>query len=356
MEKKIKSRIPELDLLRVVAMFFVITYHFGFDYTLRNHPIFNLGYLTANYDFGNLAVTLFVVLSGGLLYKSHGTVARTSLKGFYFKRALAIYPPFWICNLYVLLSMAKHWMGDGSPFYAGHPAKLLLTLVGADGYAKTWGIDTYFFCGEWFVGAIVFLYLLYPLLAYLYKKFPLGLITVLTIAYGTQFVFLGDYLSYISELPVTLLLKFCLGFFLLEHLEFFRKVPVTIAGIVIFALLSCVEIQGILKMDFLGTIASLGFFAVVFFVAPWLLKFKPMKASVQKLTVLSYCVFLVQHVVISWTQMGYMKLFEKMQWQWTPVKSLALLFVTSLIIFVVAYILWLISGRIVSRFSRKKNS
>ena len=146
-----EKRIRELDVLRVVAMLFVITYHFGCEYAAAGIPFFNLFYLTPNYDFGNIAVTIFIALSGGLLYKKYGVVQ--DIKPFYLKRAKAIYPPFWILSLYIPLSMIRHLVAGGSVFFVGNPFSLLLTVVGIDGYFKIFGFNTYAFCGDWFVGA-----------------------------------------------------------------------------------------------------------------------------------------------------------------------------------------------------------
>ena len=60
--------------MRVLAMFFVITYHFGCEYALARLPFVNLFCTTSNYDFGNIAVTIFIALSGGLLYKRYGVI------------------------------------------------------------------------------------------------------------------------------------------------------------------------------------------------------------------------------------------------------------------------------------------
>ena len=70
-----QKRIQELDVLRVLAMLFVATFHFGLQYVAEGIPCFNLFCTTVNYDFGNIAVTLFIALSGGLLYKKYGTLS-----------------------------------------------------------------------------------------------------------------------------------------------------------------------------------------------------------------------------------------------------------------------------------------
>lgn len=352
-----EKRIKELDVLRVVAMLFVVTYHFGCDYGAREIPFFNLFCTTPNYDFGNIAVTIFLVLSGGLLYKKYGKLfdgaGSVSLKDFYLKRAKSIYPPFWIFNLYIVLSMARHFVSDGSPFYAGNPAKLLLTVFGFDGIAQRLGYETYFFCGEWFVGAIVVLYLLFPLLARIYQKAPVVLMLALVVLYGLQFLLLDESLSLICISPVTWVLKFCLGFVIFDRLDALRNWRLALGALALLLALTFVDVPGILNEDCLGTVAALAWFAVVFYCSPWLLKFSAVEWVVAKLAVLSYCVFLVQHVVISWSQIGFVKIFEKMQWGYSSLVTLVLLIVTVGVIVAVAWILNMLSSKVIGLFDRK---
>ena len=140
-------------------MVFVITYHFGCKYAEEGLSFFNFFYLTPNYDFGNIAVTIYLVLSGGLLYNRYGLISnanktsdgdilrggskpsRTTLKEFYLKRAKVIYPPFWITCLYIPLSIVRHLLTDGNAFSTAHPLTLFLSVVGFDGYAKLFGIN-----------------------------------------------------------------------------------------------------------------------------------------------------------------------------------------------------------------------
>ena len=354
MEKRTPTgRIQELDVLRVVAMLFVITYHFGCEYSAQGIPFFNILYHTANYDFGNIAVTIFIALSGGLLYKKYKDVSHGDLKAFYTKRIKAIYPPFWILSLYIPLTMLRHLLTDGNVFFMGNPAKLLLTVIGFDGYVKMYGIETYAFCGDWFVGAIVLLYLLYPLLAAAYRRHPAILLLAATAAYALQFLIPESYGLVLSVLPFTLVLKFCLGFTIVENLERFRDRRVILVAAVVFALLSLVDIPGPLNTDFFGTAAAFALFRALFGIAPQLLRSPKVSTAVNKVAVLSYCVFLVQHVGIIWTQAAFVKVFEKMHWDFSAWKVAALLALTLAIIFVAAWILKQVSDRVVKALSPK---
>lgn len=346
-----EKRIGELDVLRVFAMLLVITFHYAAVYETLGISHFNFLCQTPNYDFGNVAVTIFFILSGGLLYKKYGCIAKGSLKKFYIKRIKSIYPPFFILNLYIPIAMVRHWISDGNPFFAGHPAKLLLTLVGMDGYIQEFGVSTYFFCGEWFIGAIIILYVLYPLLAKLYKRFSLAMVLILVTLYASQFFFLGESIYMINIMPLTIILKFCLGFVLVEHLERFRKKIIPIVCFFILFFLTFVDVPGILNVDCFGFIASLCFFFVVFWGTPKLLKFNSGSELVKKLASLSYCVFLVHHVAISWCQMAYAIIFEKFQWHFSQWNVFALFFVTFTVILISAGSLKWVSDKLVKKWA-----
>ena len=351
-------------------MFFVITYHFGCEYAAAGLPFINLFCTTSNYDFGNIAVTIFIALSGGLLYKRYGVIGCEEryptqpgitidvpkntnkfeqIKTFYVKRAKAIYPPFWILSLYIPLSMIRHLLADGNPFFMGSPFKLSLTVIGFDGYVKLFGISTYAFCGDWFVGAIVMLYLLYPLLAKCYRKAPIVTLVTLAILYVSQFLFPIKYDELFSALPITLIFKFCMGFALIENLDRLRNRRVAIAAGAIFLAITIVTIPGSRHMDYAGMIAAFALFAVVFYIAPRLLRHKAVPPPIQKLAALSYCVFLVQHVGIVWAQAAFIKIFTKMHWSFTQWNVLALFACTLVIIVLVAWILKLVSDKLVQK-------
>jgi peptidoglycan/LPS O-acetylase OafA/YrhL len=245
--------------------------------------------------------------------------------------------------------MIRHLLADGNPFFMGSPFKLLLTVIGFDGYVKLFGFSTYAFCGDWFVGAIVMLYLLYPLLAKCYRNFPVVTLIVLAGLYAAQFLLPAEQDDILSALPATLMFKFVIGFALIENLERLKDWRVAAGAGVAFAALTFVDIPGRLNTDALGTFASFALFAFLFYLAPQLLRFKAASVPIQKLATLSYCVFLVQHVGIVWAQGAFVKIFEKMHWNFTQWNVLALLACTLVIIVIVAWILKLLSDKLVQK-------
>lgn len=336
MEQNVKtSRIPELDLVRVIAMLLVVTYHFGCEYGGPQSPTLNFFCNTVNFDFGNVAVTLFLALSGALLYRKYRDCDVGSLGKFYAARIRAIYPPFWIMNLYILVSMARHFMSEGSPFFAGNPLKLLLTVVGFDGYVQMFGVETYYFCGEWFLGGIIFLYLLFPLLVWLYKKSAVALVVILSLGYGLQFLLDSNWDYVFSILPLTLLWKFVLGFVVMDVLPKIKNAAVGLFSLALFLVLCFVDIPGRLNLDFLGSVSAFLLFPAVLWMGGFLMKLSPLKKLICFLAPISYCVFLIQHIAIVWLQM----LFARLGIAFDGLTCAGLLVVTLLATFIAAWCL-----------------
>ena len=107
-EKKI-LRIPSLDGLRAISIAMVI---FGHLVGTRGFPITRL-----HYDFGNLGVRVFFVISGflitHLLLKEQAKIGVISLAGFYKRRALRIFPAFY-AYLFVVVALTHFGVIDVS--------------------------------------------------------------------------------------------------------------------------------------------------------------------------------------------------------------------------------------------------
>ncbi len=103
------SHLPALDGLRFVAVFLVIFYHFGFEIVPGAH-----------------GVMLFFVLSGflitWLLLKENERTGTISLKGFFKRRVLRIFPAFYVYALIIILLLLATkkdvpWMHALSAFF-----------------------------------------------------------------------------------------------------------------------------------------------------------------------------------------------------------------------------------------------
>ncbi len=344
-----QPRVLAFDIIRVVAMFWVVTFHFGYAYKELTSRVFNFFCYAKNFDFGNVAVTLFFALSGLLLYNRYGQRDNLSLRNFFVRRSMKIYPPFWLMNLYIVFTMARHWLAEGNPFFLGNPLKLLLTVLGIDGLAQAYGFQTYFFGGEWFIGAILLLYLLFPCLAAAYRRKPGLLLEVLLVGYTLQFLLPIDLDYYMNILPFTLVLKFVFGFVLAGSLEKMKNKVFLGSCFALAVLLLAIDIPGILKADFLGFVFALTIFPLLLFCGHLGEKSSFLHSVIGWLAAISYPAFLVQHVVIKWMQLLFQKVFGLWGMEFDAWVCFGLLWITFAVILVAALVLKWVTDKLVNR-------
>ena len=179
-----QGRIFSCDLIRLFAMLCVFIFHFhimkwGDD--LQSAAALPFG---RNVTFGQQGVGLFIILSGMMCAMSFEKLkaakaeksARQRITAFYQKRFLSIYPPFWTA-FFILFCLYILPMGQGLS------RRLVFSAVGFDGYLSLYGINTCYIIGEWYIGVIVSLYLLFPVLYELIHRYPLPSAIALAVAY-----------------------------------------------------------------------------------------------------------------------------------------------------------------------------
>ena len=117
-------------------------------------------------DFGS---SLFFIVSGASLALT--VPAEQNPAQFYKRRARAVYPLFWLAWFVVF---SYRFVAHPGSFSGARTVTLVLTLLGLDNFAVAAGwVGTDFACvGEWFLGSILFLYLLFPLLQRGLRKRP----------------------------------------------------------------------------------------------------------------------------------------------------------------------------------------
>lgn len=171
-----KQRLFYLDLIRAVALVCILVIHFNAavtGYFTLPSKLFG-SVLPFNIYLGDFGSSLFFMVSGAALQYTSPDQGREplNLARFYQKRAKAVYPMFWLawCIFFPIRFVTK-------PGYyaAAKTPSLLLTVLGLDNFAQAAGWVTMDFAcvGEWFLGSILFLYLLFPLLRWGLRKQPL---------------------------------------------------------------------------------------------------------------------------------------------------------------------------------------
>lgn len=169
-----------LDFVRAIGVIGVVSFHFY----VHSNSDQKLFLVHANGAWGGTLNYLFFILSGVVLHMRYGKQEALDLKQFYYRRWKAIMPAYLFSfTSTFLLQIVK----SRQFFHSSVPLpRLLLTLVGMDGYFNLF-FPTFFLVGEWFLSAILILYILYPLLNYLMRKCCCITLLVLTALYALIF-------------------------------------------------------------------------------------------------------------------------------------------------------------------------
>ena len=170
--EKLRTRDIGYDFIRCTAMMLIVVYHFvtTFDTTLGVGSIIFYKQLMCRHalSFGAIGVCLFFMLSGAVLLMT--SKDNIKLKDFYKKRLLKISIPQWIS---FTISLVAIYTVDKNILHT-NVFGIIISFLGLNYCGKPWnhfGIhSTPWITGEWFTAVIIYLYLLFPLLKYLFKK------------------------------------------------------------------------------------------------------------------------------------------------------------------------------------------
>lgn len=182
-----------LDALRIFAITLVFLAHFG---QILNWDAGNFFGVKNFYyvSFGGLGVSLFLVLSGIL-----AGLGESGKKSGYFsymlKKVLRIYPLYWLSVPIAMLGyMLGEWVLDGNfpkLFPNGFGADLVGSLTGFYTWMGLWGGP--YNSPSWFIGLIMVMYALFPLLYIAIKKQPhIAILILLGISVGSR-IYVGKH-------------------------------------------------------------------------------------------------------------------------------------------------------------------
>lgn len=280
-----------LDFARAFAAIGIVVFHF-YCHSSSAHKLF-LNH--ANGAWGTAINYLFFALSGYLLHKKYGKQERLRLSAFYYKRWKATLPAYISVFLFAYF---LNVFSAGTFFYLEIPKwRLLLSFIGMDGYVA-WVMPTYFITGEWFLGAILVAYAVYPLLrcfanhALWTRYLTLGMLVAV---YGVIVHSEPGNLP-VSTNPVTCLLCFYLGMLGAKQGDFFKKKTVVAISAILCVILFAVPL-GIDSPSplMLGGCAGL---VVLRSIGDALCKNKFIDRLVRWVSGLTYPVFLIHHRII----------------------------------------------------------
>mgnify|MGYP004448378005 FL=1 len=167
-----KKRIYSLDCMRVVAFICIIVYHFFVHLQINGSFYLTDQFVVggnSNMHVATLAVGVFFILSGfGLMLSANKSF---DLKRYYLGRVTKILIPFWVT--YACYFVYKCIIAGGWPFVNVGRKTFVFTILGMDEWVSMLGIPTMSLgIGEWFLGNLMVLYLVFPLLRWCLLKFP----------------------------------------------------------------------------------------------------------------------------------------------------------------------------------------
>ena len=205
-----QKRIFSFDFIRVLAMVMIVVFHYNafmIDSKVQAEPILFIQY--ANGTMAHIGVSLFFILSGASLMYSYGD--GLDLKTYFKKRFLSIYPLYWITYAAFFLHF---YVINHTPMAISRKT-LILSFLGMDGYLY-YRIPNYYLVGEWFVGCIIIIYFLFPLLRRLVLRWPAATAAVTVLLYIPYLHFypfmMEDQRFFLTRIPEVML-----GMYFITH-------------------------------------------------------------------------------------------------------------------------------------------
>ena len=299
-----KGRIYSLDFVRGLAALSILLYHLAY---AVDKPLFPKEYANGNMD--SFLVFLFIMLSGAVLYLRYKDIG--NLKEFYYKRWKSIFPLYlaFFIVLYVYTAVKS-----GSAFYSEPAGAMLFSLTAFDGYLAwsnsflsntvqgLFGLTSgqvagYYEIGEWFLGLILILYALYPIILFAFKKYPVITLVTAIVLYILEAVF-TDY--NITRTVIHGVLGFIIGMFIMKYFDKVCNNKLILLGsLVICAIILFVKLP---STEFYVPIVSLTFFILLNFVGVKLTENSEKMVKISTwLGTISFAIFLVQRKSINLT-------------------------------------------------------
>lgn len=293
-----KERVLYLDLIRIISFLAVTAFHFTVAVkTLGVNANVQMYQGIVHIVWGPIAVSCFFMVSGASLMVRYGETF--SLKEFYKKRFFGLYPLFWLAYLFAFLEFFYRIKSmPGAP-----KLHFLLSVIAMDGYCNDW-IPTFYMLGEWFLGAIVMLYILFPLYRFVMCKCKYILPAVF-FALSVALLYHNPFPMVIEKNPIVCSMYFVLGMLI----EMLRRSPKQRAvkigrrlgaavGVTLFLVVYAVEKTGYRFNSYhvIFTL-SVSFYLIVMEASEWI-RSQKVRRLISLIGKHSYAYFLLHHLFL----------------------------------------------------------
>ncbi len=333
-QTKVKKRITYFDVISIFSCLCVLIVHFnatvaGYDGTLHypeNSLIPNF-YLDHRVYLGDIGVSMFFMLSGARLMYSWKGIRR-----FYINRFKNIYPMYWIAFSVATMVDFLHYKVMPSDSLV----KLLLSIAGMDGYLMQLGVvSTMFYrLGDWFLGCILFLYCVFPLLRLGVEKCPVGTVVAALIVYIVGIRYMKETVFFL-RIPEMLF-----GMFYVKYHADNYAGRLTIVSLAL--LIVAYVFRGFVVNLTVCIALSMTIFNFLTFLSRWV-RNKKLMHYLGKASMLIYPVFLTHHWII-------VRIVEGFNLQMLSRRDIYMLFITYIVItLMLSSLLQKLGSRIVSK-------
>lgn len=287
MEKK--KKIFYLNFIRAISMLMIVTYHFFVHFAENNITGIKI---FSNGKWGMIGVTLFFMISGASLMYNYGE--KIDIKSYSKKRFLGIYPMFWIAYTLVFIYI---FYGCKKIIWNLPTYKLGISLLGMDGYLSPY-TETFYLIGEWFLGCIVLIYVLFPILRKIINKYPKTFILIYTIINFSLLIFYKNSVMPINKNLIICTYSFVLGMYVIKYIKQFKIWQVAIAIVLsVGAYLIPDSTNDLNKTVLIANFIGYNLFIVLGYIGG-----KIENVTIQKIfntiSKYSYAIFLVHHYII----------------------------------------------------------
>lgn len=307
-----KKRYSFIDVARILALFAIIYYHSlrTLDGTgIRMLEQTQQFYKTKNYNIATAAVGLFFIISGAGLASSYLSRGKELRYSEYFKnRFLRLMVPYYITYIVVLAVKLVKYRSLTTIFGEGwKPLNFIFPILGIDGFLSSIGVTSnYIGVGEWFLGALLVCYILFPLL-YRGMQKKKALTTVVMSAYIIILLISYQLIPFINRMPVYMnpLVKIYEFFFGMFFIMITDKVPqilkYVLGAISLLILAFYLWYPRWLSESYEGIrilIQNVSIFLILCSMEKLFDKAKALKRPVEWVCSISYEIFLVHHVIL----------------------------------------------------------